>query len=127
MKIRMQMPSKQKGFSILSGFILAIIMFGALTFFLAGQGLNSTFGTTYANTAKVSGLLTSAGYVKMGFDAVVLSGQLPVDVTFNTTTTTGIFNPSSGAVPHQYLDPTLFDPLSWQVHFPDIGYMGATR
>jgi hypothetical protein len=88
---------------------LAIIMFGTLAFFLAGQGINSGFGSTYSNTSKVSGLLASAGYIKTGFDAVTLGGTLPASVTFDTTDTTGVFNPTTGGAVPQSVDPTLID------------------
>lgn len=100
--------SKQQGFSLLTGFILSIIMFGTLAFFLAGQGINAGFGTVYANTSKVSGLLTSGGYINTGFDAVTLAGTSAANVTFDTTATTGVFNPSTGGASQQNLDPTLF-------------------
>jgi hypothetical protein len=102
------MPSKQGGFSLLTGFILAIIMFGTLAFFLAGQGINATFGTAYSNTSKVAGLLTSAGYINTGFDAVTMGGTAPSAATFDTTAVTGVFNPTSGGAAPQSLDPTLF-------------------
>jgi hypothetical protein len=108
MKTGIQSPSRQKGFSLLTGFILSIIMFGTLAFFLAGQGISSGFGTTYSNTAKVSGLLVSGGYINTGFDAVTLGGTTPANVTFNTALQTGIFNPTSGGASPQSLDPTLF-------------------
>lgn len=100
--------SKQRGFSLLTGFILAITMFGTLAFFLGGRGVNSTFGTTYSNTSKVSGLLTSAGYISTGFDAITMSGQVPSAVTFDTAANTGMFNPTAGGASQQTLDPTLF-------------------
>ncbi len=102
------LPSKQKGFSILTGFILAIIMFGSLAFFLAGQGVNASFGASYSNTAKASSLLTSAGYIKTGFDSVLLSGIVPGNITFDATASTGMFNPNTGGAIPQPLDPTLF-------------------
>ena len=108
MKMHTSSAAKQRGFSILTGFILAIIMFGSLAFFLAGQGINAGFGTTYSNTAKVSGLLTSAGYVTTGFDAVTLGGTTPAQVTFDTTAVTGVFNPTSGGATQQNIEPTLF-------------------
>jgi hypothetical protein len=108
MKTRIQLPSRQKGFSLLTGFILSIIMFGTLAFFLAGQGINAGFGTVYSNTSKVSGLLISAGYINTGFDAVTLGGQLPAAVTFDTAANTGVFNPTVGGAAQQSLDPTLF-------------------
>ena len=108
MKSRRSSLSKQRGFSVLSGFILAIVMFGTLAFFLGGQGINSSFGTTYSNTSKASGLLTSAGYITTGFNAVTMSGQLPSAVTFDAAANTGIFNPTSGGATQQALDPTLF-------------------
>jgi len=99
--------AKQRGFSLLTGFILAIIMFGSLAFFLAGQGINSGFGSTYSNSSKASSLLTSAGYINTGFDAVVLGGGSPSQVTFDTGTY-GIFNPTTGGTSQQTLDPSLF-------------------
>jgi len=100
--------AKQRGFSLLTGFILAIIMFGSLAFFLAGQGINSGFGSNYTNTSKVSSLLASAGYINTGFDAVTLGGTTPSTVTFDSATNTGVFNPTSGGSSPQALDPTLF-------------------
>jgi hypothetical protein len=100
--------AKQRGFSLLTGFILTIIMFGTLAFFMAGQGVNAGFGSIYSNTSKVSGLITSGGYINTGFDAVLLGGTVPASVTFDTTATTGIFNPTSGGASQQALDPTLF-------------------
>jgi len=108
MKTRIQLPSRQKGFSLLTGFILSIIMFGTLAFFLAGQGINSGFGTVYSNTSKVSGLLISGGYINTGFDAITMGGQLPAAVTFDAAANTGVFNPTSGGATPQSLDPTLF-------------------
>jgi hypothetical protein len=108
MKTRMQPASSQKGFSLLTGFILAIIMFGTLAFFLAGQGINSGFGTAYSNTSKVSGLVTSGGYVNTGFDAVTMGGTTADKVTFDVTALTGVFNPTTGGASQQTLDPTLF-------------------
>jgi hypothetical protein len=102
------MLAKQKGFSLLTGFILSIIMFGTLAFFLAGQGINAGFGTNYSNTSKVSGLLTSGGYINTGFDAVTMGGTTPASVTFDVTALTGVFNPTSGGASPQSLDPTLF-------------------
>jgi hypothetical protein len=102
------MLAKQKGFSLLTGFILSIIMFGTLAFFLAGQGINSGFGTNYSNTSKVSALVTSGGYINTGFDAVTMGGTTPATVTFDTTANTGVFNPTSGGATEQSLDPTLF-------------------
>lgn len=107
MKNRTLSAAKQKGFSLLTGFILVIIMFGSLAFFLAGQGINTGFGATYTNTAKVSSLLTSAGYINTGFDAVTLNGISPSAVTFDATATTGIFNPTSGGASVQSVDPTI--------------------
>ena len=108
MKARTSSSLKQRGFSLLTGFILAIIMFGTLAFFLSGQGINSGFGTAYSNTSKVSGLLTSAGYINTGFDAVTMGGTLPANVTFDAAISTGVFNPTSGGASQQSLDPTLF-------------------
>lgn len=108
MKINNQPARKQKGFSVLTGFILAIVMFGTLAFFLAGQGINSGFGTAYSNTSKVSALIASGGYINTGFDAVTMGGTVPSAVTFDTTAITGIFNPTSGGASQQTLDPTLF-------------------
>jgi len=106
-KIKAPANSKERGFSVLTGFILAIIMFGTLAFFLAGQGINSGFGTTYSNTSKVSGLLSSGGYVNTGFDSVILNGTTAANLTFDSTAATGVFNPSSGGASPQTLDPTL--------------------
>jgi len=108
MKTRTLSAYKQRGFSLLTGFILSIIMFGTLAFFLAGQGISSGFGSAYSNTSKVSALLASAGYINTGFDAVTLGGTTPALVTFDTTATTGVFNPTSGGAAQQSLDPTLF-------------------
>jgi hypothetical protein len=108
MKTKTLRAAAQRGFSLLTGFILAIIMFGTLAFFLAGQGINAGFGASYANTSKVSGMLASGGYISTGFDAVTLAGTSPASVTFDTTATTGIFNPTSGGAAVQPLDPTLF-------------------
>lgn len=110
MKTRTQSSLKQRGFSILSGFILAIIMFGSLAFFLAGQGINSGFGSLYSNTSKASALLTSAGYINTGFDAVTLGGITPAALTFDSETT-GIFNPTTGGVSPQPLDPSVFESI----------------
>ena len=107
MKTRTQSPSRQQGFSLLTGFILSIIMFGTLAFFLAGQGINAGFGTAYSNTSKASGLLTSGGYINTGFDAVTMGGVTPSNVTFDTLVT-GVFNPTTGGAAQQNLDPTLF-------------------
>jgi hypothetical protein len=108
MKPNMPRRALQRGFSLLTGFILAIIMFGTLAFFLAGQGINAGFGSTYSNVSKVSGLLISAGYINTGFDAVTLAGASPTQVTFDTTATYGVFNPTSGGAAFQSLDPSLF-------------------
>lgn len=108
MKTRTSSSLKQRGFSILSGFILAIIMFGSLAFFLAGSGINSGFGSLYSNTSKASGLLASAGYINTGFDAVTLGGATADQVTFDTADNTGIFNPTTGGATPQPLDPELF-------------------
>ena len=108
MKMHTAPAARQRGFSILTGFILAIVMFGSLAFFLAGQGISTTFGSTYTNTSKVASLLTSAGYINTGFAAVTLSGTNPSLVTFDSTLTTGIFNPNSGGAAQQPLDPALF-------------------
>jgi hypothetical protein len=113
MKTRMQTASSQKGFSLLTGFILAIVMFGSMAFFLAGQGINSSFGSTYANTAKVSSMLTSAGYLSTGFDSVTLNGTPPLSVTFDTGAK-GIFNPTTGGATVQNLDPSMFVDVSTQ-------------
>lgn len=105
MKMHTSPAARQRGFSILTGFILAIIMFGSLAFFLAGRGINTGFGETYTNTSKVSSLLASAGYIGTGFDAVKLNSQEP---TFDSALLTGIFNPTSGGAALQPLDPKLF-------------------
>lgn len=102
--------SKQKGFSLLTGFILVIVLFGALAFFLAGRGINTTFGTTYANSTKVSNLVASSAYLRTGFDAVVLGGTSADAVTFDGTATTGIFNMDSGAATKQAVDPSALAP-----------------
>ena len=108
MKTRIHTASSQKGFSLLTGFILVIIMFGSLAFFQAGQGINAGFGSGYSNTAKVSSILASAGYISTGFDAVTLDGTAPASVTFDSAATTGIFNPTSGGASPQPLDASLF-------------------
>jgi hypothetical protein len=108
MKTRTLSAYKQKGFSLLTGFILVIILFGSLAFFLAGSGLNSGFGSSYASISKASSLLTSAGYVNAGFTGVTLNGTAASAVTFDTTATTGMFNPTTGAATQPSLDPTLF-------------------
>lgn len=108
MKMHTSPAARQRGFSILTGFILAIVMFGSLAFFLAGRGINTGFGSTYTNTSKVSALLASASYIATGFDAVTLNGTLPTAVLFDSTATTGIFNPDSGGASPQPLDPSLF-------------------
>ena len=113
MTTRTATATKQKGFSLLTGFILSIVMFGTLAFFLAGQGINSGFGSTYSNTSKVSGLLTSAGYISTGFDTVTLGGATASQVTFDTGQY-GIFNPTSGGAATQSLDPTMFTDVSVQ-------------
>jgi hypothetical protein len=100
--------AKQRGFSLLTGFILTIIMFGTLAFFLAGQGINAGFGTAYSNTSKVASLLASGGFINTGFDAVTLGGTVPAAVTFDTTAATGVFNPTTGGASPQPLDPSLF-------------------
>lgn len=109
MKMHTSPAARQRGFSILTGFILAIIMFGSLAFFLAGRGISTGFGASYANTSKVSGLLTSAGYIATGFDAVVLAGQSPSAVTFDSADNTGLFSPTAGGASVQPIDPSLFD------------------
>lgn len=103
-----QMLSKQRGFSILTGIILTIIIFASLAFFLAGQGVNASFGSNYTSQSKASSLLASAGYVKVGFDSVILASNSANQVTFDTTTNTGIFNPTTGGASQQSLDPTMF-------------------
>ena len=108
MKMRTAMPSKQGGFSLLTGFILAIVMFGSLAFFLAGQGVNSSFGSSYSNSSKASALLTSAGYIKTGFDSVIFNGAPASSITFNDASNTGIFNPATGGATPQPLDPSIF-------------------
>lgn len=108
MRKSISLAARQRGFSVLSGMILAIIMLGSMAFFLAGQGVNTTFGATYSNSSKVSGLLASAGYINAGFDSVALNGTPLASVTFDSTTTTGMFNPSTGGAAPQSLDPTLF-------------------
>jgi hypothetical protein len=109
MKTRTLSAYKQKGFSLLTGFILVIVLFGSLAFFLAGSGLNSGFASAYANTSKVSALLASASYVDTGFSAVTLGGTAPSAVTFDSTAVTGIFNPDTGAATAPSLDPSMFD------------------
>jgi hypothetical protein len=99
--------SKQQGFSLLTGFLLVITLFGALAFFLAGRGINTAFGTTYANSSKASNLLSSAAYLRTGFDSVVLAGSSPASVTFDDTATTGIFNINTGAATAQKIDPSV--------------------
>lgn len=111
MKMHTAPAARQRGFSILTGFILAIIMFGSLAFFLAGQGINTTFGATYSNSAKASALLTSAGYIKTGFDAVMLNGTAETAVKLDFSNNVGVFNPSAGGSAPQPLDPALFDVL----------------
>ena len=106
MKPNMPRRAMQRGFSLLTGFILAIIMFGTLAFFLAGQGLNAGLGASYSNTSKVSGLLVSAGYINTGFDTVTLSGTAASAVTFDSGVA-GIFNPTTGGAAPQSVDPTL--------------------
>ena len=108
MATRTATATKQKGFSLLTGFILSIIMFGTLAFFLAGQGINAGFGTAYSNTSKVSALISSGGYINTGFDAVTMGGTTADKVTFDVTALTGVFNPTSGGASPQTLDPTLF-------------------
>ena len=108
MKTRTLSAYKQKGFSLLTGFVLVIILFGSLAFFLAGSGLNSGFGSSYASISKASSLLTSAGYVSAGFSGVTLNGSAPSEVTFDTAATTGMFNPTTGAAAQPSLDPSLF-------------------
>ena len=100
---------KQKGFSLLTGFILVIVLFGALAFFLAGRGINTTFGTTYANNSKVSNLVAQAAYLRTGFDSVVLAGTAPASVTFDDAAGTGIFNLDTGAATKQQIDPAILD------------------
>lgn len=106
MKMDVQIPGKQKGFSLLTGFILVIILFGSLAFFLAGQGINTGFATKYTNSAKASGLLTSAGYINTGFDAITLGGESPDNVTFDSGVK-GVFNPTVGGATLQTVDPEL--------------------
>lgn len=107
MQIRTQLPAKQKGFSLLTGFILVIILFGSLAFFLVGQGINTGFATKYTNTAKASSLLTSAGYINTGFNAITLAGEAPENVTFDSAANTGVFNPTAGGATLQSVDPEL--------------------
>jgi hypothetical protein len=109
MRTRIQLPSRQKGFSLLTGFILVIIMLGSLAFFLAGQGINSSFGAIYSNTSKASSLLTSAGYLKAGFDSVLLNGTVANEVRFNDAVNVGMFNSDTGGAAPQPLDPLIFD------------------
>jgi hypothetical protein len=99
--------SKQKGFSLLTGFILVIVLFGALAFFLAGRGINTAFGTTYANSTKVSNLIASAAYMRTGVDSVILSGTSPASVSFDEVATTGVFNLDTGAATKQAVDPSV--------------------
>lgn len=99
--------SKQKGFSLLTGFILVIVLFGALAFFLAGRGINTAFGTTYANSSKASNLIAQAAYLRTGFDSVILAGTAPASVTFDDAATTGIFNLDTGAATPQQIDPAI--------------------
>jgi hypothetical protein len=108
MKTRTLSAYKQKGFSLLTGFVLVIILFGSLAFFLAGSGLNSGFGSSYASISKASSLLTSAGYVSAGFSGVTLNGTSASQVTFDTAANTGMFNPTTGAAAQPSLDPLLF-------------------
>ena len=107
MKKNSQKLLSQQGFSLLTGFIVVIILFGSVAFFLAGQGVNSGFSSKYTNQAKASALMTSAGYITTGFDSVTLSGQTPGSVTFDTTTGTGVFDPSSGGATLQSIDPDM--------------------
>jgi hypothetical protein len=99
--------AKQQGFSLLTGFLLVIILFGALAFFLAGRGINTSFGTTYANSSKASNLIAQAAYLRTGFDSVILAGTSPASVTFDSTATTGIFNLDTGAATKQQIDPSI--------------------
>lgn len=99
--------SKQQGFSLLTGFLLVIALFGALAFFLAGRGINTAFGTAYANSSKASTLLASAAYIRTGVDSVVLAGTSPASVSFDATATTGIFNIDTGAATVQKVDPSV--------------------
>jgi hypothetical protein len=99
--------SKQQGFSLLTGFLLVITLFGALAFFLAGRGINTAFGTAYANSSKASNLLASAAYIRTGVDSVVLAGTSPASVTFDDAATTGIFNIDTGAATAQKIDPSV--------------------
>jgi hypothetical protein len=108
MKTRTLSAYKQKGFSLLTGFVLVIILFGSLAFFLAGSGLNAGFGSSYANISKASAMLTSAGYVSTGFNGVMLNGSAPSEITFDSASTTGVFNVTTGAAAQQSLDPSLF-------------------
>lgn len=130
MKNRTTSASKQKGFSLLTGFLLVIILFGALAFFLAGRGINTAFGTTYANSSKVSSLISSAAYLRTGFDSVVLSGTAPASVSFDEAATTGIFNIDTGAATKQAVDPTLLasavaDPKGYWVFGSNVAGMAS--
>lgn len=107
MKNLTQIPLMQKGFSLLTGFIVVIILFSSLAFFLAGQGISSGFSSSYTNQAKASGLLTSAGYISAGFDALTLGGVSASNVTFDQTSGTGVFDPVSGGTTLQAVDPGL--------------------
>jgi hypothetical protein len=99
--------SKQQGFSLLTGFLLVITLFGALAFFLAGRGINTAFGTSYANSSKASNMLASAAYIRTGFDSVILAGTTPASVTFDDAAITGIFNLDTGAATTQNVDPAV--------------------
>ena len=112
MKLSKYGMAKQRGFSIISGLIIAVVLFGALAFFLAGRGINSGLGATYATSSKVSGFLSQVGYIATGFDAVLLNGTAASAVTYDTAATTGVFNPTSGGVSPQALDPSLFLPAA---------------
>lgn len=118
---RLRKLNKQKGFSLVAAFIVIAILMAVVAYFIAGQGMNTSATGTYSNSARASSLISQAAYIQGGVNVMITSGQVTAgQLTFDTATTTGLFNPSTGGA-----QPQSPDPSSYTVTTPFWAYRGA--
>lgn len=98
----------QQGFSLLWGVILLVVVLGGVTLLVARSGLNTSQASTYTQSTKASDIRMQGGFLGGGFNNMVTNGTAANTITFDTTDTTGLFNPTSGGTAQQTPDPNSF-------------------
>ena len=97
MKMKLKHLPRQSGFAI-GAVLLVIALIGVVAAAIAAatRGQTNTNTTTQQDTTNASALMYQAATLDGAFSRMVANGQAATGVTFDTTATTGLFNPTTG-------------------------------